>query len=121
MIRAPADTNLQPPLALPIAPINVPHPLRASNRDDRDSTAGNEHGRRAFTVSDASDVRHSECAPALRHLSRCQRTGNLAAKVREVLEPGGEGVDGVRVDAGDSGCVQTGRCRKRNADISVRA
>ena len=71
MIRTPADTNLQPPLALPIAPINVPHPLGPSNSDNSHSSSRYKDWRRAFSISYTSDVRNRKRTPSFGHFGRC--------------------------------------------------
>ena len=121
MVRRPAHPELQPPLALPVSPVNIPHPLRPPNSHNRHAPTRDQHRGGALDRPHTSDVRHADRPTALRHLLRRERAGHLPAKVLDVLELRRERIHALSVDALDCRRVQAGGGRERNTDVRVRA
>ena len=121
MVRRPTDAQHQPPLALPLPALDVPHPARPTERDDRNAAAGHKQRHRALARADGADVAHGERPAAPRELGGRERAGYLSPEVREVLERCGEAVDRVRVHGADGWRVESRRRRERYAYIGMRA
>ena len=97
MVRRPANPKHEPPLALSIPPLDVPHPPRASQSDNRNPAARHEQGHRALARADGAYVAHRERPPAPRELRWRERAGHLPPEIREVLDSRSEAVNRVRV------------------------
>ncbi len=121
VVRRPAHPELQPAFALPVSPVNVPHPLRPSDSHNRHAPARDQHGGGALNRPNPSDVGHADRPAAFRHLLRRERARDLPAEVRDMLELRSERIHAQSVDGLDRGRVQAGRCRERDADVGVRA
>lgn len=119
VIRAPADTDLQTTLTTPIAAVDIPDPLGATNGDDGNAAAGDEDRRGGLAVADAPDVRDGERAAALGHLGGREAAGDLAAEVREVFELRGKRVHVMCVDVLERGRVEARRRRQCDVDVGV--
>jgi len=87
VIRAPAHTNLQPPLSLSVlVPVHVPYPLRSSNCHDGNSTSWYEDGASEISVSDSADVGYRDRSSSFRHLSGGKTTRYLPTEMGEVFK-----------------------------------
>ena len=66
--------------------LDVPHPPRPTQRDDRDAAAGHEQRHCALACANDTDVAHSEYPAAPQELGTRECTGYLSSKTHEVLE-----------------------------------
>lgn len=113
MVRAPAHSNLQPPLSL-LTPVHVPNPLGTSNRNDRNSAARHQDWTSEIAIANSTDVGHGDRSPSLWHLSRGKTRWHLPAKVGDVFECRRQRIDRLRGDIPYCGGIET--CRSRQGD-----